>query len=42
MNEARAYVEDETGQVISSVQAYWFAWFTFYPDTELYISEVKS
>jgi len=30
-----AIIEDESGNVIPSVQAYWFAWVAFYPETEL-------
>ncbi len=28
------------GEVIPSVQAYWFAWFAFHPDTKLYASKL--
>ena len=31
-----AYVEDAQGRLLPSVQAYWFAWAAFYPETELY------
>ena len=27
---------DEKGSVIPAVQAFWFAWYTFYPDTDIY------
>lgn len=30
-----AVVRSENGEVIPSVQAYWFIWKAFYPDTEL-------
>jgi len=29
-------VRDKRGQVIPSVQAYWFAWSAFYPETKMY------
>ena len=31
-----AWVTDEDGGTIPSVQAYWFAWFSFYPETALW------
>lgn len=31
-----AVVEDSHGKIMPSVQAYWFAWRAFYPQTELY------
>lgn len=35
-NADSAVIEDRDGQVIPSVQAYWFAWRAFYPQTELF------
>lgn len=31
-----AVITDEQNNIIPSIQAYWFAWAAFYPDTELY------
>ena len=31
-----AVVRNEKGEVIPTVQAYWFAWAAFYPETELW------
>ena len=31
-----ASIENAQGEVISSTIAYWFAWFTFHPDTEVF------
>jgi len=33
-----ARVLDETGMEIPGVIAYWFAWYAFYPDTEVYVT----
>ncbi|PIQ90015.1 MAG: hypothetical protein COV72_00085 [Candidatus Omnitrophica bacterium CG11_big_fil_rev_8_21_14_0_20_42_13] len=35
-NNESAVVKDNNGNVIPSVQAYWFAWKVFYPQTELF------
>ena len=34
-----AYVLDEEGNEIPSIQAFWFAWFTFHPDTSIFEAE---
>lgn len=31
-----AYVENEAGRVLASTVGYWFAWFTFHPETEVF------
>lgn len=31
-----AIIKNERGEIIPSVQAYWFAWKAFYPETEIY------
>jgi len=31
-----AEIVDSEGKAIPSVQAYWFAWVTYYPNTELF------
>lgn len=37
-----AVIEDEAGNLIPSVTAYWFAWFAFYPETEIYLDPGSS
>lgn len=34
-----AHILDETGYELSSVIAYWFAWYAFYPDTKIFNAE---
>jgi len=31
------YITDQEGEIIPTVQAYWFAWAAFHPDTELHM-----
>lgn len=35
--EKSAWVESENGEVMPSVQAYWFAWCAFYPETNIFL-----
>jgi hypothetical protein len=32
-----ARIEDETGEPLPTLTAYWFAWFAFHPETELFV-----
>jgi len=34
--EQSAYLTDEVGIVIPTVQSYWFAWYAFHPETEVF------
>ena len=36
---ATAWVATPSGEILNSVRAYWFAWFTFHPDTEIFVAE---
>lgn len=36
-----AWVESQTGEIIPAVQAYWFAWYAFYPETEVFSGVVE-
>ncbi len=38
-SEASAHVLDRTGNEIPSLLAYWFAWYAFHPDTEIFRAE---
>ena len=31
-----ASITDENGKALPSVMAYWFAWYTFHPETDVY------
>jgi len=35
---ASATIIDEQGKEIPAVMSFWFAWYAFYPDTEVYLS----
>ncbi len=32
----RAWIEDETGQPLPTTRSFWFAWYAFHPQTEVY------
>lgn len=34
--EQSGYITDDTGQLIPSVQSYWFAWYAFHPETDVF------
>jgi len=33
-----AIIHDIDGKLLPAVRAFWFAWYSFYPDTEVYIA----
>jgi hypothetical protein len=33
-----ATIQDKDGYALPAVRAFWFAWYSFYPDTEVYTS----
>ncbi len=35
--EQTGYITDEQGTIIATVQSYWFAWYAFHPDTDVFI-----
>ena len=36
MKKIAAFIRDSKNKEIPSIQAFWFAWFTFHPKTTLY------
>jgi hypothetical protein len=37
--EQSGYLTDEKGEIIPAIQAYWFAWYAFHPDTKIFASK---
>jgi len=37
--ERAAYITGEDGSIVPSVQSYWFAWYAFHPETEVFSGE---
>ncbi len=35
--EKTAWIESQRGEIVPSVQVYWFAWYAFYPNTNIFI-----
>jgi hypothetical protein len=40
--EQSGYILDEDGSIVPLVQGYWFAWYAFHPDTQIYSAELKN
>jgi hypothetical protein len=36
-----ASITDAGGKPLPSVMAYWFAWFAFHPDTQVFVASVQ-
>jgi hypothetical protein len=35
-NNQQASITDTAGNLVPTIEGFWFAWFTFHPDTEVY------
>ena len=35
------YLTDESGEMVPAIQAYWFAWYAFHPDTAVFTAETE-
>ncbi len=35
-NNQRAEIHDAAGELVPAIEGFWFAWFTFHPETEIY------
>ena len=40
-NQQSGYLTDENGKMVPIVQSYWFAWYAFHPETDVFSSELS-